>query len=307
MRLIVINLVFILVIPLLFAGVINRVKSFWAGRQGPSLFQPWYDFFKLLRKGAVISHVTSSVFSWTPVLSLVAVFTAALLTPLAAGKSIMSFSGDFILFAYLLALAKFFSLSAALDTGSSFEGMGASREATFSALIEPAFFILLGTCTIVSGNFGLAGVHALVSGSSATNLLAAVISASALLIMLLTEGCRVPVDDPNTHLELTMIHEVMVLDNSGPDMALIHYTANLKMFIISAIMANFVIPTTWPPLLMALTFTSLILLTAIFVGCVESLMARLRMNHVPQFLFFMTSLALTVFCLIFLVMSGGLK
>ena len=304
---IIINLIFILFMPFLFLGLINRVKSFWAGRQGPPLLQPFFDFLRLLKKGVVISRTTTALFYWAPLAAFAAVFAASFLTPLAGGHSIISFEGDFIVFMYLLASSKFVNIASAMETGSSFEGMGAAREAAFTSLVEPAFFVLMGTVTAVSGVSGFSGIKGLINTGTPAAVLAAALCAAALIIMLLTEGSRVPVDDPNTHLELTMIHEVMVLDNSGPDLAVINFTAGLKMFLIAAILANFLTPAGLSPVMSGLLFTAIILSAAIAIGCIESLMARLRMSHVPQFVLFMLSISVVAFSIVFLMMNGGLK
>ncbi len=301
------NILFILIMPFLFIGVINRVKSFWAGRQGPSVIQPFFDFFRLLKKGVVLSRATTALFYWAPIAAFIAVLAAAFIAPMAGGRSILAFQGDMIVFIYLLGAAKFVNIASAMETGSSFEGMGAAREAAFTSLIEPAFFIIMGASAAASGVMDFSGIRAMAANHEASGVLAAVLCGSALFIMLLTEGSRVPVDDPNTHLELTMIHEVMVLDNSGPDLALINYSSALKMFVIASVMANFLIPAGLNPALAGALFAAVILLSAVIAGCVESLMARLRMSHVPQFVFFTVSIAIVAFSIVLLKMSGGLK
>ena len=307
MAAIIANVFFILFMPFLFIGIINRVKSFWAGRQGPSVGQPFFDFFRLMKKGVVISRTTTALFYWAPLAAFLAVLAAAIVTPMAGGRSILGFEGDMIVFIYLLGTAKFINIASAMETGSSFEGMGAAREAAFTTFLEPAFFIVLGAAVAASGIVDFSGIKALLYHREASGVLAAVLCAAALFIMLLTEGSRVPVDDPNTHLELTMIHEVMVLDNSGPDLALISYTAGLKMFVISCVMADFLVPAGLNQVLAGFLFAMIIFLAAVIAGCVESLMARLRLSHVPQFVFFTVSIAVVAFSIVLLKMSGGLK
>jgi formate hydrogenlyase subunit 4 len=212
------NILIILFFPFIFLGIINKVKALWAGRIGPSIIQPFYDFIKLLKKGEVISATTTFIFKLAPSIILMSIFFAALVVPMASHKSIVSFNGDFIVFAYILALGKFFSITSALDTGSSFEGMGASREATISTLVEPAFFIILSTFSLVSGKLSFAGIFSYLNYNNLIYTLVIVLCVITFFIMMITESCRVPIDDPNTHLELTMIHEVMILDNSGVDL-----------------------------------------------------------------------------------------
>jgi formate hydrogenlyase subunit 4 len=307
MKTIMINLTLMAIVPFVFSGVITRVKAIWAGRKGAPVLQPFFDLLKLMKKGEVISLTTTGIFAWAPVIAICATLGAGTLVPMACGAAITGFEGDFILFAYLLALAKFLSLAAAMDTGSSFEGMGSSREAVFSALVEPAFFILMAGSAAASGSGGFSGIMAAAQAGSAEGVLASVIAAAALFIMMLVEGCRVPVDDPDTHLELTMIHEAMVLDNSGPSMALINYTAALKMFLISSLFANFLIPRAVPPAAAAALYAAIILSAAVLAGCVESLMARLRMTHVPQFVFYMTTLSGAAFFIVLIFIPGGIK
>src|SRR6266545_5288469 len=222
-----------LTLPPLLLGVVNRVKSLFAGRKGPPLWQLYADLRRLARKGAVYSRTTTWVFRAGPVVGLAAVVTAGLLMAFGGAPAALSFGGDFVLFAYLLGLARFATVLAALDTGSAFEGMGAAREVTFSSLAEPALFLCLVTLARATGSISLSGMlgPALPDawGHAAPALLLAAI---AVFVVALAENARIPVDDPNTHLELTMIHEVMVLDHSGPDLALILYGASLKLFLL---------------------------------------------------------------------------
>lgn len=302
----IINIALLFILPFLFLGLINRVKSLWAGRKGPAVIQPFYDFMRLMKKGEVISSTSSFVFRLAPSVTFAAIITAGLIAPLAGGKSVISFDADFILFAYALGIGKYMTVIGALDTGSSFEGMGASREVTFSALVEPAFFIIIASLALISG--GLSFEHIFeISGGGEAAVLVLPLEIVALFIMLLAEGCRVPVDDPNTHLELTMIHEVMVLDNSGPDLGFIIYTAGMKMVVIGALIANLMIPAGlpfWASLSLMIAAQALL---AVVIGTIESVMARLRMTHVPQFLLFITAISAVILSTVVLFISGGIK
>ncbi len=295
----------ILIAPILFIGVINRVKALWAGRRGAPLLQAAYEIGKLLRKGEVISKTTSFVFRLSPALQIAAVIFAALLTPLPGRPAVLSFPGDFILFTYALGLAKFVMVAAAMDTGSSFEGMGASREMTFSTIVEPAFFLLLGSLALITGQTSFTDIFAFLNYSAGYSVLVKSLCTISLFIMLLVEGCRVPVDDPNTHLELTMIHEVMVLDYSGPDLAFIQYAAGLKMVLIATLLANVLIPGSAGTAGGLLLYGIALAITATGVGLVESIMARVRMTHVTQFIFLMSALAITTFSVVVFFLSGG--
>lgn len=290
--------------PFLFLGIINRIKAVWAGRKGTPILQALYDFKKLIRKGEVISKTTSFVFRIAPSVNMAAVLFAFLIIPIPVLGSLLHFQGDFILFAYTLSLAKFLTVIAALDTGSSFEGMGASREVTFSTIVEPAFFIIIGTLALLTGKFSFVEIFAALNVTAAYTILIKALFIVCLFIMLLTEGSRVPVDDPNTHLELTMIHEVMVLDYSGPDFAFILYSAGLKMVLISTLLANLFIPAYFNMYLTAASYLGIVFGSAVSVGIVESLIARARMTHVPQFIFLMTVLSLTAFAVVVFFLHG---
>ena len=296
--LIAIHFIIFLIVPFLFIGLINRTKALWAGRKGAPLWQPFFDFNKLIRKSEVISKTATFVFRMTPSINVAAVIFAALLIPLPQQKALISFPGDFILFSYSLGLAKFLMVLAALDTGSPFEGMGAAREVTFSTIVEPAFFILLGSLALITGQTSFESIFALLNYSEAYTVLIKLLCLVVLFIMLLTEGARVPVDDPNTHLELTMIHEVMILDYSGSDFAFMQYASSLKMVLISTLLANLIIPSGLGFASTILLYLLLLGLTAIIVGIVESVTARLRMTHVPQFIFLMMALALITFAVV---------
>lgn len=283
---IIIHCVVALLFPPLLLGVIGKTKAAFAGRVGAPYFQPYYDLIKLFRKGTVFSETTSWVFRAGPLVTLSATLIAVLLIPLGRHAAPLSFSGDLILFAYLFGLARFFTTIAALDTGSSFEGMGAAREVTFACLVEPTLFFALITLARMSKSLSLSTIltHStpgtwLVAGTSMLLLV------GALYITLLAENCRIPFDDPNTHLELTMIHEVMVLDHSGPAFGIILYAAALKLFVLGAVFVNVALPiATENALVDWAIFLVIMLVLAVSIGIVESVMARLRMVRIPQLL-----------------------
>jgi len=296
----------LLAASLLFTGAVARVKAWWTGRKGAPLRQEVSDLRKLLRKGEVISSTASFVFRLNPAVQIAAVVFAAALVPLPGQPALLHVPGDFVVFASVLGLARFMAVIAALDVGSSFEGMGASREAAFAALVEPAFFILIGSLAMISGQTSFADIFARLEYGTGTAALVKSIGAVALFIMLLVEGSRGPVDDPNTHLELTMIHEVMILDYSGPDLAFILYASGLKMVLIATLIADMLLPTGFGPLAGAGLYAGGLALVAAAVGGVESWMARARMSHVPQFIFIMTALSLTAFAVLLFSLRGGL-
>lgn len=275
-----------LVLSPLLVGIINRTKAKFAGRTGQPLLQLYFDLWKLVRKGATYSQTAGWVFRAGPMVGLGAALAAMMLVPLGSVESPISFQGDLILFAYLLGMMRFFTVIAALDTGSPFEGMGASREVTFSALAEPALLLGLAAIARQSHQLSLSGMLSAISGDQwgqFSPVLAMV--AAALLVVFLAENARIPVDDPNTHLELTMIHEVMVLDHSGPDFAYILYGAAIKLWILGAILIGIVVPVrTGNPVIDIGSSVAGMFALAILVGVIESCMARLRMMKVPQLL-----------------------
>jgi formate hydrogenlyase subunit 4 len=273
-------------LPPLLLGVIAKTKAAFAGRVGPPLLQPYYDLAKLARKGSVFSTTTTWVFRAGPVVGLVTAAIAALLIPLGASSAPISFTGDLIFFAYILGLGRFFTACAALDTGSAFEGMGAARELTFSCLAEPALFLGLLVLAKLGGSLRLSDML----GPSLAPLWWKAGDSLALVLLgwfvvLLAENSRIPFDDPNTHLELTMIHEVMVLDHSGPAFGMILYGAALKLFVFAALLVDLALPvSTGDVWLDWLVFVAGIFGIAVLVGVVESVMARLRLTHVPVLL-----------------------
>ncbi len=297
----------VLISTLFFVGLIAKVKSVWAGRKGSPVLQPYYDFFKLLSKGEVISTTTSPVFKIAPSIGIAATFFALMIMPIPVFGSVIHFEGDFVLFAYLLGLSKFLMVLGALDTGSSFEGMGASREVTYSTIVETAFFIVIGSLALLTRHFSFETIFASVNLASGFSPLVKILLVVSLFIMLLAEGSRVPVDDPNTHLELTMIHEVMVLDYSGPDLAFIQYTASLKMTIISILIADLLVPPSFSLVAACALSAAIVTIVFVSVGVVESLIARSRISHIPQFLFLMTTLSLTSFAIVAFFLFGVIR
>jgi formate hydrogenlyase subunit 4 len=282
----VLHLIVLVALPPLLLGVITKTKAWFAGRKGAPVLQPYYDLAKLMRRGLVLSATTTWVFLAGPVITLAAVLLAGLLVPFGAAQSPLSFTGDLIFFAYLFGLARFFTTSAALDTGSAFEGMGAAREVTFACLSEPALFFAFLVLAKMSGSLALcAMLHAPAAALSANVAAPLVLIAIGLFIVLLAETCRIPVDDPTTHLELTMIHEAMVLDHSGPLFGMILYASSVKLLVLGTVLLHVLVPfefgrpwLDWP------LYVAELLGLAVAIGIVESVMARLQMRHVPYLL-----------------------
>lgn len=278
-------LLLFLLSPLLL-GVIGKTKALFAGRWGAPLLQPYFDLWKLARKGMVLSETTTWVFLAGPLIGFAVPPLAALFIPFGALSAPVSFNGDLILFVYLFGLSRFFTASAALDTGSSFEGMGAAREVTFSCLAEPTLLFVLIVLARLAGDLSLdamLGPSLQLSWHQAGAALG--LALVSLFVVLLVENSRIPFDDPNTHLELTMIHEVMVLDHSGPPFGLILYGAAMKLFVLGAVLVRMALPMTYPSSVLNLAvFVAGMLALAMLIGVVESIMARLRLIRVPQVL-----------------------
>ena len=303
--LILLNLILILFFPFIMLGIIKKTKAFWGGRKGVVLLQPLYDFVRLLKKQPVVSSTTSFVFKLAPVVALATSITAGLFVPTVMGFSIINIDFAFIVFAYILGLGKFFAVISAMDTGSSFEGMGASREACFTSLIEPAFFIIMASIGAVAGFYTFQSLNVFLYNADILGLCIIILAVVALMIMLLTETSRVPVDDPATHLELTMIHEVMILDNSGCDLAFLSWASAIKMVLISSIIANLVIPYNLPFGISIALYIVLLMFIAFLIGTIESAIARFRMSHVFEFVFAMSAVALVILSLITIRIYGG--
>lgn len=299
------NFIILLFVPFIMMGLIKKTKTFWAGKKGPSIFQPFYDFVRLMKKDFVISNTTSIVFRIAPIITFISVLFAAMFVPLASGSALINVPAGLIIFAYTLSLGKFASLISAMDTGSSFEGMGASREACFSTIVEPAFFMTIASIMALSGNYTFEAIRNIVSNAGNYGILIIVFSIIVLFIMMLTEASRVPVDDPATHLELTMIHEVMILDNSGSDLALFSWANSIKLMLLSSLIANMIIPSSVEGWSAVLLYLFIMFIISILIGTVESGMARIRMSHVFEFIFIMSSISLVVLSLIIARIFGG--
>ena len=279
-----------------FAGVIFKVKAFFGGRKGSPVLINYYTLIKLFKKGSVYSRSTTFIFRLGPLVSLGSAATVLLFLPIAGQAPVISFNGDVIFILYLLGIGRFFIIAAAMDTASPFEGMGAAREAYFPIICEASLFMILILFYRLTGDLNLAayfsGEQPFGFWQTAGSPMLFIVF--AFFIILLTENARVPVDDPATHLELTMIHEVMVLDHSGPDFGFIELGAFLKMFFYAAIVSRLIFPFDLGHPASNLALFSLgVLIVYVAVGVVESIMARYRMDLVPKFV--LTSFALAFF------------
>lgn len=282
-----------------FSAIILKVKAFFGGKKGPPLLINYYTLIKLFKKGSVYSRSTTFIFKMGPMVSLCTAVTALMFLPIAGQSPIFSFKGDVIFILYLLGLGRFFTIAAAMDTASPFEGMGAAREAFFPIICEASMFMILILFYMLTEELQFATYF---SGSNPSELWKTagspmIFIAIAFFIILLTENSRVPVDDPATHLELTMIHEVMVLDHSGPDLALIEIGSFCKLFFYSTFVARLIFPFNMAnPFLGICVFGGALIVVYTAIGIMESVMARFRMDKVPQFV--LTSFALAFFAIV---------
>lgn len=297
-----VSLILIFIASIFFVGIVNRTKSLASGRKGPGIMQPVKDIFRLWKKGSVVSETTSIIFQVAPSIYFASVIMAILVVPMGNYRGIISFDGDFVFFAYVLALGKFFNIISAMDTGSSFEGMGAAREALYSMLVEPAFFILMGSFALLTGHTSFYDIFSSLQFGPYISYAIGVLATFVLVMIAMIENSRMPVDDPKTHLELTMIHEVMILDNSGFDLGLILYATNLKFAMYGALIANFFI-SGFAINFMIPAFFVVQIIFAVVVGLLESFSARYRMSHNAQFIFALTSVAMLIFFVVLIVIG----
>ena len=287
------NTLLILLAALCIPGVINRTRARLAGRQGIRFAQHLYDVRLLLRKGAVYSTTTTALFRTAPSVILASSLVAMLFIPVGDLRPVISFDGDLVAFAYLLAVGRTALILAAMDTGSSFEGMGASREALYGALVEPALMLSFGTLALISGHTSFASIFEADATGDTKLIVVLLLAAYVLTKIVFTESGRVPVDDPRTHLELTMIHEVMCLDYCGVDLAWIKISTWIKSAALSMLAADAVAAAVCPRWWFAAPLA--VLLTGLSVGIVESTQARNKLVRNTTFILTITALAALVF------------
>ena len=298
-----ISLLLIIAGAMVFPGLISITKAKMSGRKGPTLFQPFKDIIRLLKKGSVYSTTTSWIFQAAPAIYCASVVGAILIIPFGNFQSgVLSFEGDFLFFVYMLALGKFLMIIAALDTGSGFEGMGANREALYSMLVEPAFFMLIGSIAMLSANTSFHNMLIHFHPDSYVAWLYVAIAVYVLIYITMIENSRLPVDDPKTHLELTMVHEVMVLDNSGFDLGIIQLTGALKFALFGGLIANLIVaPLHLDIVISAVLFVLIQAVFAIIIGILESFKARLKMTYNPQFILTLSGISLLIFFAVFII------
>jgi formate hydrogenlyase subunit 4 len=285
----VINTLVVIAISPLFVSLIKKVKAWTQGRQGPSVFQTYFTLIKLLKKEVIYSPNSSRIMRITPLVTMAAILVAALFVPLVFVPEPVGGIGNIILFLYLLALARFFMALAGLDAGSSFGGMGSSREMSISAIIEPTTIIVFAALAFVFKTTNIFDMFTLTTtpGSPATPTL--ILIGISLFIILIVETSRIPVDNPETHLELTMIHEGMILEQSGKNLALMELSAAVKMTVLMALLINLIVPF---GLTTTLTLAGILFAVIVFIlkgsilagiiGLFESSMAKRRFFQLPS-------------------------
>jgi formate hydrogenlyase subunit 4 len=281
----------LLVLAPLLTGIIRKLKAWMQSRRGPPIFQPYLDLAKLMRKGSVVSKDASWLTSITPYVCLISMVVAALLVPAFVTES-FGFLGDLIVLVYLFAMARFFMALTALDAGSTFGGMGSSREMLVSSLIEPAILLSFFTVALLTGTTSLVSVTSILATSGASFIGPALLLAfAAFFIAILAENARIPIDNPSTHLELTMIHEAMLLEYSGKDLALMEYSSMVKLTLFITIAWSAFLPwgvatqVTAPDLAIGvIIFLVKLLALALVIAIIESSMAKLRLFRLPNLL-----------------------
>ncbi len=287
----ILSLLVILSFSPMFAGLVNKQKAIFTGRIGAPILQPYYELKRLLRKESINANSSSFISKLSPVINMVAVIIAAAMLPIGFARPIISFEGDIILFAYVLGLARFFQILAAMDIGSSFEGMGAAREATFAVFAEPIFFFTLGGIAFISGFTSMYAIYHSVRLDNVSYIVFIIVCTISVFILAVSECSRMPVDDPNTHLELTMIHEVMILDNSGVDLYLYQYSSYIKLFIYAILETSFFYPFGVQNFTLAIViFAVVILILSASLAIVETITSRFKMKNIPQYLLFATAI-----------------
>jgi formate hydrogenlyase subunit 4 len=284
----------------LVGGVIARCKAQMQNRHGANVWRPYAELLKLFRKEDLIPDTASVIFRFTPVILFAATVAAAAFVPVLHPSAIFGVSGDIILLVYLLAMGRFFLMLGAMDGGSSFGGLGASREALISALAEAPLMLALISVAIISHSVSLSGIVLATALQDPLHLSAAYAFAlGALALIAIAETGRIPVDNPTTHLELTMIHEAMTLEYSGPSLALVEWASAIKLTLILALLAGFFAP--WGMamnnsivalLLAPLAFVFKLALLATVIAVVESSIAKLRIYLISDFLGMASALAI---------------
>lgn len=298
--------IIIILLSLLYPGIIDKTKARLSGRKGPKLYQFIFDVLRLFKKGSVFSSNSSYIFQLSAIVNLAVSITILLILPFGTLPAIISFNGEFIFVLYLMAFGKFFQVASALDVSSGFEGMGANREVLYHTLTEPAFLMLMGTLCIFTGHANFHDIyHELYYNDHAPSIIVVVVVfAIAMFMIMLVESSRIPTDDPNTHLELTMVHEVMALDHSGFDLGLIKLNGALRFAIYGTLIANVIIPGFLPLYILLPLFLGIHLLMAFGIGFIESFKPRNKIGRNPQYIISISAIAAVLYIVIIIIKSN---
>lgn len=297
------NTLFILVLSPLILGLIKKIKALAQGRLGPPLLQIYYNLFKLIKKDIVYSQNASFIMKLAPYLNIGFLAAAAVMVPVVFIPE-NGGSGNIILFLYLMVSAKFFMALAGLDAGSTFGGMGASREMSLSAIIEPVTITSVAALAFVLKTIEIPEMFATTLQGSLAQYPTLILIALSLFIVIIMETSRIPVDSPETHLELTMIHEAMILEQTGPKLALMELSYGLKQTILMALLINIIFPYGLAAeaslsgiIVSILSFTLKALALAVVIGVFESMLAKIRLFRLPSF--FMLALFFSFVTIVF--------
>jgi formate hydrogenlyase subunit 4 len=284
----ILNTLFVLLISPLFISLIKKVKALAQGRKGPSVLQTYYNLAKLMKKETIYSSTSSWVMRITPIVNIAALLVASLFVPMVFLPQPTDLVGNIILFIYLLAVAKFFMALSGLDAGSTFGGMGSSREMAISALIEPVTIVVFAALAFAFKTLNILDMFRVALTTNVVLNPILILIALSIFIVIIVEASRVPVDNPETHLELTMIHEAMILEQSGQNLALMELSSAIKQVLLMGILVNLLFP--WglaqnfalPELLLSIgAFILKIVILAVIVGLFESSCAKSRLFHLP--------------------------
>ncbi len=287
-----------------FMSLIRKVKAWAQGRRGPSVFQTYANLGKLLKKEVIYSPHSSRIMRVTPYVNIAAALVASLFVPLAFVPESIGGIGNIILFLYLLALGKFFMALSGLDAGSSFGGMGSSREMSISAVIEPTTIIVFAAFAFVFKTLNIFDMFSVTAGSATPVTPTLILLGISLFIILIVETSRIPVDNPETHLELTMIHEGMILEQSGRNLALMELSSGIKLTLLMALLINLVLPfglgttlTVAGILIAAVLFMLKGVILGGIIGLFESSMSKMRFFRLPSLFamaFFFSTLTIII-------------
>ncbi len=269
-------------------GAIKKLKANMQGRKGPGVLQPYYDLLRLFKKDMVISTVTSWVFKATPYIVFVSTIAAAAIVPVITVRSGYGLMGDVIALIYIFALARFFMALAGLDAGTGFGGEGSSREMTVAILVEPMMMLALFTAAISAGSTNITGIA---SAQGVVYSPSHLLALAAFIVAIIAETGRVPVDNPDTHLELTMIHEGMILEYSGKYLALMEWAHYIKQMVLFTLAMDIFFPAgiardvVASGLLLSLAvYAAKMLGMAVLMAAVESTRAKVRFFQLPSIL-----------------------